>query len=723
MQTVNKIFTLSELEAVIKKIEEGITLEEFKAAFYAAVENKDSIIQEIDKKYTLADLKKRIYHNSGDKKASLVNEFFEGTIMHFKVTDGLLSYSPYSGGFVGTGRETYNKNAFVEALTVEVEKTTQEMIDAYITDKKAKKEAEIKMFTNPETLEEFKKFILIKGKGSLTPEQLRRYEEIAADQILEDKKKEAEKKAVVSSVSIECEMEIHKTTHTRDGHDLWVVKLSERVEREVYNDLNNKAKKLGGYYSSYSKNGAIPGFTFSDEEAAKKFVALKEGDQKTDKYEKKAEERTENAINKFFEMSQRMQEVGFEEYSRERKENTARRARMAASAQENAERTIYWGKVLNKLGEKLEAQELKYLALINSFSQVIELKDILTDGFNRRTKENNFDSDKRAEERNNHEENLNFVRVPLPEINKENLTRICNSLLNKSGQKRRAEKFLKVIKQSKSEYSIRFSILAIEDLKSLANASNDWAANYVKEEILSFERIARMGLDKIEILKMALREFIPCLEVEALTQEQQEEKEIKKLENQFIGRNIEGFFPTPEELVEEMVAFAGIEEGETILEPSAGLGHIADEIREQFPNNSLHCCEAYSSLREAIQKKGHEVIEHDFLKLSGNYDKIIMNPPFENNQDITHVMHAFNNCLKAGGRIVAIMCEGAFFRGGKTETNFRNWIKEIGATSEQLPEGTFKSSFRPTGVNTRLVIIDKPKASGGSTAQRQLSLF
>ncbi len=82
-----------------------------------------------------------------------------------------------------------------------------------------------------------------------------------------------------------------------------------------------------------------------------------------------------------------------------------------------------------------------------------------------------------------------------------------------------------------------------------------------------------------------------------------------------------------------------------------------------------------------------------------------MNPPFEDSQDIFQVLKAYKH-LKIGGRIVAIMGEGAFFRTDKRSVAFREWLDERG-WSEQLEDGSFKASDRPTGVNTRLVVIDK----------------
>jgi hypothetical protein len=69
--------------------------------------------------------------------------------------------------------------------------------------------------------------------------------------------------------------------------------------------------------------------------------------------------------------------------------------------------------------------------------------------------------------------------------------------------------------------------------------------------------------------------------------------------------------------------------------------------------------------------------------------------------------------LKPGGKMVAIMGEGGFFRSDKKSQDFRNWLDDKGV-SETLPPGSFKTSDNPTGVNTRLVTIQKgskPKSS------------
>ena len=82
--------------------------------------------------------------------------------------------------------------------------------------------------------------------------------------------------------------------------------------------------------------------------------------------------------------------------------------------------------------------------------------------------------------------------------------------------------------------------------------------------------------------------------------------------------------------------------------------------------------------------------------------------PFANGLDIDHVRHAFDQ-LAPGGRVVAVMSEGPFFRQDRKASEFREWLDALAGESEQLPEDSFRGveAFRETGVRTRLVSIEK----------------
>lgn len=168
---------------------------------------------------------------------------------------------------------------------------------------------------------------------------------------------------------------------------------------------------------------------------------------------------------------------------------------------------------------------------------------------------------------------------------------------------------------------------------------------------------------------------------------------------------IPGYFPTPSALVARMIDAADLEPGARVLEPSAGSGAIADALRDAGHN--VECIERHGSLCEILAAKGHNLIRGDFTELSpcGLYDAALMNPPFENGQDVEHVRRAFD-WIKPGGDLVAIMGAGVTFRNDRRYTDFRKWLDDLGGEMIDLPAGTFKESG--TGVASVMVTIRKP---------------
>lgn len=179
-------------------------------------------------------------------------------------------------------------------------------------------------------------------------------------------------------------------------------------------------------------------------------------------------------------------------------------------------------------------------------------------------------------------------------------------------------------------------------------------------------------------------------------------------------------FPTPASLAKRMVeTAANCVAGMRILEPSAGTGRLIEAIVQSATGfdcvrvTAVEVNNALAAGLEAMRRKwlyasesNFEIIAGDFLTQNGNlgkFDRVIMNPPFADSQDIAHVRHAYG-FLKTGGRLVAIMGEGAFFRQDRKATEFRAWLEDVGGTSEKLPDGSFETSG--TGVATRLVVID-----------------
>lgn len=184
-------------------------------------------------------------------------------------------------------------------------------------------------------------------------------------------------------------------------------------------------------------------------------------------------------------------------------------------------------------------------------------------------------------------------------------------------------------------------------------------------------------------------------------------EDLRKLLNGLKFAKIPGYFPTPAPVIELMLNLARIPEEQhvSILEPEGGSGAILDAVKASFPLASLTTYEIRHSLREVLELKGYELEGDDFLDAKPDelFDHVLMNPPFENGQDIEHVRHAYQ-MLKPGGRLVAIMCPGPFFRTDRKSVEFREWLDEVSGDQQKLPDGSFKESG--TGVSAHLVTID-----------------
>ncbi len=187
--------------------------------------------------------------------------------------------------------------------------------------------------------------------------------------------------------------------------------------------------------------------------------------------------------------------------------------------------------------------------------------------------------------------------------------------------------------------------------------------------------------------------------LEGLRNGQQEHKAVASLSH------VPDFFPTPRALVERMIKEAQLEPSMNVLEPEAGNGAIADAVRAL--GCSVLCVEHNITLAGILLGKGYEVRNADFMELPPDprFDRVLMNPPFSGGQDARHVMQAYQ-WLRKGGRLIAITCEGPFFRQDKASQAFRAFVYTHG-TSEPLPADSFNGPqcVRQTGVQTRIVTL------------------
>lgn len=173
--------------------------------------------------------------------------------------------------------------------------------------------------------------------------------------------------------------------------------------------------------------------------------------------------------------------------------------------------------------------------------------------------------------------------------------------------------------------------------------------------------------------------------------------------------NPESYFYTPSDTVKEILEVLNIPDSSwvNVLEPTAGIGHIADEI----PINCDLDLVEYTNLNcELLRAKGYNVTQGDFLKFETDkrYHYIVMNPPFNTpglkTCYIDMIYRAFN-LLAPNGKLAVITPTGWTYRSDKKHRGFREFLSKYLYSGWTLEKGTFKEAG--TNIETRVLLLDK----------------
>jgi len=179
--------------------------------------------------------------------------------------------------------------------------------------------------------------------------------------------------------------------------------------------------------------------------------------------------------------------------------------------------------------------------------------------------------------------------------------------------------------------------------------------------------------DRIQMMQNRLNERSPVTEIHASSQ----------------------LFITPDTVCDRMVALAEMKDTDRIMEPSAGTGAILRAIKRVSQAAQCDAVELNGELFQHLKTRFSDagLWQGDFLEYqpATRYQKILMNPPFNQSVDIRHIQRALT-LLEPGGILTAICANGP--RQQKIFQPFADvW--------EPLPSGTFTY----TGVSTVLLRI------------------
>ena len=633
-----------------------------------------------------------------DSKAALINQAFSNLEDRFNPGD--LVWSSFSED-KAQALERHIAGWTIEKIT--------ERADAIA----ARRNLIRKSISNPETQAEFETFILYRGAARMSLEQSARYEALRTDAQrggrLKDKKRRMS--AGVIQLPENVTLTIVEGVHTRDSYPIWVAQLNDRVEGDLFQALKIRAIKIGGSYSGFRGNGALTGFTFKDEAKAQTFIALDFVDGE-ERVSQKLETRKENAIAAITEQFQALRDDAEAQLAADRKENTGRRARMAANIELRARRSLQLADTMQSVVQGLEGGEVKYLDYFTTKAHFVQMEAILSraywDALAAEKKDGRISPN---DYREKSEGDIAHARFPYPRLQVEDVARLAMVIGSISGLKLIAARLLKIVEKAKGSFVLFKGSKAIEDLRKilikrrLLHRVSIGSLDHIESQLAAYDRLQRMNVcDGVE-LRTALREYWEHRGA------QLQADPIRALIRELVNFRFKDYHPTPDGIADEMVDWLDIKPGDRVCDGSAGTGHLADAVARAIPLSeiTLTLIELQPRLAEVLEAKGYESSCDDFLNYTGAFDKGIFNPPFSGGQDMVHCQHAYK-LLAPGGTLILIMGHGAFFRTDRQSCDFRNWLHSVGGRTEKLPSGSFQDSDRPTGVACQLVYLTKAVA-------------
>ncbi len=394
-------------------------------------------------------------------------------------------------------------------------------------------------------------------------------------------------------------------------------------------------------------------------------------------------------------------------------QNTARRADIQTGIRGRAFADQALARTLHSIAEALSRGEANYLDGIRHKSQVEALDTVLFRAkwarirtLAKQAGESHYAHGRRLEEEEAQPlapHVIRFAEYPYPSVYKRHLEEAVLQARNTPGAKLASERMRKRIQKEEDFVTFRddYDIEGLRDFLTRAKDSG-FDTKWLERSLDEYSRLQRAGITTVHELRAALREYLPH------RAQARGDDPVRVAERELIGKDLPGFFPTPRSVIERMLELSELEPDQLVLEPSCGKGDIVQAIQELEPGARLRAIELNRTLADVLSAKALSVEFTDFLSHEGKYDRILMNPPFENGQEMDHVRHAYE-CLAPGGRLVSVMSEGPFFREDRKAQEFRTWFEQCGGESVVLPEDSFATAeaFRHTGVRTRLVVLER----------------
>lgn len=541
-----------------KRMREGeMTAAELRATFARMVVSKDAFIADL---LATRDAKrlKVLAANLGcidaarNTKAKNAKAVFERLLFDFSPENSVVL-------------EVFGKETLESAIAKHVEKVTDEALQAMFAGFREQAAARKKALENPETLEEFRTFSAKNGEDALSDEQLARMDALEAE-LTRQQRVERQPSTVTqieSDGAAELQFSIKEGFHTKRQCPLWIVQLSTRVDKATFAELKQKAKMLGGWYSSFKKDDA--GFQFTTPDSAEKFAGLLGGDaDRTDELEARKAHKEETAAERLSRLADDLEESAEQALAADgdKLKNTARRADMAAGMRARAFADFTLAQTINCIALALERGTAGFLDGIRHKTHVALLQLTLKRAMwahRRKASQVGWHEDDRAPDATD----VRFAVYPYPAVYKRHLEEAIARVENRKGCKQAARQMRRRIQRA-DEYVVFEQEYDIGELTSfIFRIRGHVDAAWLDSALEDYKRLRAAGIHDVHELRSALREFLEH------TAAPRGDDPVTKAEDELRGKQLPGFFPTPGPLIEQMLELANISDGDRCLSRAA----------------------------------------------------------------------------------------------------------------------------------------------------------
>ena len=723
-------YTIDYHNNIIKALKNGkLSVDEYKASFQTLIDNKDKILKRLNKytKAKLMGMANKTYAYPRDvKKSEALEDAYNRLLKQY-----LFGRPTAKSGPVDIFKLAKNKADFEQSVKDVVANTKQADLDSWAktakdyTAKKTKAQAEKKAkIANPQTLEDYQLAIRENGKESLTKAQTAEYERLTTEADWQAREARQQKENIVKGLETEEALEIQPITegaHSKTGETIYNVKVETKLGKQKFQEAAQQARAMkGGYYKG--------NFWLKTREEAEQFIHWLNG-KNIDRTPNKMAQETSQAtkqVDKLRTMADKLEQQGTAELNAPRTTNTARQMDQAASARGKATKKINFAQTLKNIADGIEDGSVRFLSKLSNMTQLDTLNRLKRRAVPENMMDNSYNGysmSRQLKEGVSLEDYIDKIEIPKVELHKDKARELAEQLKGKRGfapLRHELEKQISIaIRSDKNTISMNpHSDYAgmLDNFVRKYDADPGWLYQQNMEEI---KRLQRMGITSDEHLRSAIRELETVRSAEGVKTPKERKLDDMRFKIKQGVKQFNDFFPTPEDIVNRVMELANIRPGMKTLEPNAGMGHIAKKLQAAAGKDNVDMVEMSGQLVDYLKTAGHKVTQSDFLKFGekGAYERIVMNPPFSKDQDIDHVMHAYE-LLKPGGKMTAIMSNMAGLRTNKKNRAFSQWLDDVGAHVEDLEAGAFKSSFNPTSVNTKVVVVEKPTAKAEAKAAK-----